>query len=211
MHKLTQISRADNRDKIEECNLNELWKGVRSGRKKALSDLFCTSYSWLFNYGYRIVPREAFVEDAIQELFLILWEKREAINEAQSVKSYLCSSLRRLIFRRIQKQKNRAERNYTYKQTFSEDLHTIEELLIYYEIDQERRKRLSVAIGLLSDRQKEAIVLKFFNGFSSAEIAQIMEINKQSVYNHVSTAINKMQDIFNTNAQGSTIETKPEL
>lgn len=176
-------------------DLNDLWSEVRAGRKKALSELFCVTYSGLFNYGYRIVPREAFVEDAIQELFLILWEKREAINEARSVKSYLCSSLRRLIFRRIRKQKNRIRRNYDYKQNFYEELRTMEELLIHFEVDQERKQQLSLALGSLSDRQKEAIFLKYYDGLSNTEIARIMEINKQSVYNHVSKAINKMQDV----------------
>lgn len=192
---VTRINnRAEKRKKRNGSGYDDLWRDIRSGKKKALSDLFCVSYSWLFNYGYRIVPREAFVEDAIQELFLILWEKREAINEARSVKSYLCSSLRRIIFRRIQKQKNRAKRNFSYKLSFSEDLRTMEELIIYFEIDQEKKQRLSLALGALSERQKEAVFLKFYEGFSTKEIAQIMDINTQSVYNHVSAAISKMQN-----------------
>lgn len=191
---LAQINRAEICRTKDGIDLDNLWSKVRSGRERALSELFCVSYSWLFKYGYRIVPREAFVKDAIQELFLILWEKREAINEARSVKSYLCSSLRRLIFRRMRKQKNRAKRNHDYRQNYIEDLRNREELIIRFEVNQEKERQLSLAIGSLSDRQKEAIFLKFYDGLSNSEIARIMEINKQSVYNHVSTAINKMRN-----------------
>lgn len=192
---LTQISRS--KDMTEkQIDLNSIWSELRAGKAKALSKLFCTSYSSLFNYGYRIVPKEAFVEDAIQELFYILWEKRETINEARSVRSYLCTSLRRLIFRRLKKQKNRTKRNHDYKRDLVfEDMHTREELMVRFEINQERKKRLVRAMASLSDREKEAIFLKFYDGLSNTEIARVMNINKQSVYNHVSTAINKMQDI----------------
>src|SRR5690625_1144065 len=188
-----KISRIKNRRKQHEVDLDVLWSEARSGSEEALSDLFCVSYTWLFDYGYRIVPREAFVKDAIQELFLTLWEKRETINEARSVRSYLCSSLRRLIFRRIRKQKNRSRRNIRYKREVDGELRTTEELIIHVETDREKKYQLANALGVLSDRQKEAIFLKFYEGFTNSEIARIMKINKQSVYNHVSKAINKMQ------------------
>lgn len=191
---LAQINKAEVRRTKDGIDLDNLWSKVRSGREKALSELFCVSYSWLFKYGYRIIPREALVKDTIQELFLILWEKRETINEARSVKSYLCSSLRRLIFRRIRKQKNRTKRNHVYRQNYFENLQNMEEWIIRYEVTQEKKRKLSLAIGSLSDRQKEAIFLKFYDGLSNTEIARTMEINKQSVYNYISTAISKMQD-----------------
>lgn len=191
---LAQMDRVEDRRTTNGMNLDELWRNVRSGKEKALSELFCVSYSWLFKYGYRIIPREAFVKDAIQELFLILWEKRASINEARSVRSYLCSSLRRLIFRRMRKQNNRTKRNYRYNQHHAEELQNREELIIRFEDDQEKERRLSLAIGSLSDRQKEAIFLKYYDGLTNTEIARIMDINKQSVYNHVSAAIRTMQE-----------------
>lgn len=191
---LAQISRVEDRRTKKEIDLDKLWLNVRLGREKALSELFCISYSWLFNYGYRIIPREAFVKDAIQELFLTLWEKRDSVRKARSVRSYLCSSLRRLIFRRMRKQKNRTKRNYSYNRHYAEELQNMEELIIRFEVDQERERRLCLALGSLSDRQKEAVFLKFYDGLTNTEIARIMDINKQSVYNHVSAALRKMQN-----------------
>ncbi|WP_372639012.1 RNA polymerase sigma factor [Fodinibius sp.] len=191
---LAHMNRVEERITANGMDLDELWLNVRAGKEKALSELFCVSYSWLFKYGYRIIPKEAFVKDAIQELFLVLWEKRASINEARSVRSYLCSSLRRIIFRRVRKQKNRTQRNYSYRHHHNEELQNREELIIRFEADRERERCLSLAIGSLSDRQKEAILLKYYDGFTNAEIARIMDINKQSVYNHVSAAIRTMQD-----------------
>jgi RNA polymerase sigma-70 factor (ECF subfamily) len=103
---LTKVH-SNNRVKNEENELNALWLALMGGDQEGLSELFCTSYPMLFNYGYKIVPHEAFVKDAIQELFLTLWEKRGAINKAESVKAYLFSSLRRIILRRLEKREHR--------------------------------------------------------------------------------------------------------
>lgn len=191
---MEQLRKSIDRNKERRRNLDQLWSGIRMGRAEALSQLFCVSYSWLFNYGYKIVPKAGFVEDAIQELFCILWKKRSDINKAKSVKSYLFTSLRRIIFRRLKKQRNRAERNHNYKDHQFEDSYNREKRMIRIETDKEQKVEMQNAMESLSDRQWEAVQLKYFNGLSNTEIAQVMEINKQSVYNYISSAISKMQD-----------------
>ena len=174
-------------------NRKELWNQIRGGNSEALSKLFCISYSWLFKYAYAIVGNESLAEDAIQELFLTIWQKRDGISEARSVKSYLIASIRRIIFCRIERQKNRGKRNYEYGDYISEKAYNAEERLIRFEINKERKQELRFALHALSQRQQEAIYLKFYSGLSTAEISDLMQINKQSVYNHVSTGLNKMQ------------------
>lgn len=189
----TKSSTFEHPDKCKKDDLAELWSEIRSGNPKALSALYHSSYSWLFNYGYKIIPRKTLIEDAIQELFLILWKQKGSICEARSVKSYLYCSLRRIILRRLKKQRNRTERNYIYDKNLINEVYNIEELIINFETTQEKKRQLTYAMQSLSKRQKEAIYLKFYNGLSNKEIAQVMDINKQSVYNHVSNAINKIQ------------------
>lgn len=189
-----EISKTKKVNKKTNNHLDEIWSKLRKSNSDALSKLFCVSYSWLFKYGYKIVPQEAFIKDSIQELFLNLWKRREAISAAKSVKSYLLSSLRRIIFRRLKKQRNRTERNHSYKKNLFSDSYNVEELMIYFEEIEVRRRKLRHAIASLSKRQREAIYLKFYNGLSNTEIAQVMNINKQSVYNHVSKAIGRIQE-----------------
>jgi RNA polymerase sigma factor (sigma-70 family) len=51
-----------------------------------------------------------------------------------------------------------------------------------------------MALQSLSKRQKESVYLKFYDGLSNTEIAEVMGVNIQSVYNHVSEAIGEMQE-----------------
>lgn len=173
----------------------QLWSNIKQGDKRSLSELYCSSYSQLFNYGYKIVPDESLVEDCIQQLFLNVWSKRDVVSEAKSVKSYLFTSFRRLIFRRLKKQRNQAKRNHRYSEFKYESTPTREELLILYETEQYKKTRLQTALDSLSKRQRQAIYLKYYNGLSNKEISVVMDVNKQSVYNHISTAIQKMQGV----------------
>lgn len=190
---LLKISKRDSLKGDGRHNLEDLWVQVRQKNSDALSTLFCVTYPRLFNYGYKIVPTEEFVKDAIQELFLNIWKSQNAISKANSVISYLFASLRRVIFRRLTKRKNRKERNRTFHRDTFKKLYNVEELIIHFETHEEKQDKIELAIGSLSDRQKEAIYLKFYGGLSNTEISDVMDINKQSVYNHVSKAIKKMQ------------------
>jgi RNA polymerase sigma factor (sigma-70 family) len=193
---LTKV-RSNNQVKNGKRELSSLWMSLMEGDRDALSELFSISYSWLFNYGYKIVPNEDFVKDAIQELFLMLWKKRTSVNEAQSVKAYLFSSLRRIIFRKLEKKEHRIARNHYYQENMFEEVYNIEEVIIHFETDWEEREQLALALQSLSKRHKEAIYLKFYDGLSNAEIAEVMQINIQSVYNHISETIYEMQEFVN--------------
>lgn len=174
----------------------KLWTDIRNDEKQALATLFRKYYDYLYNYGYKIVPDEQFIKDCIQDLFLSIWKSRKTINSADSVKSYLFISLRRTIFRKLRKQKARKIRNKRYLDVSFEDMFNIEEMMIHLETQNEHQKKLIIAIDSLGKKQKEAIYLKFYEGFSSNEIATIMGIKRQSVYNHISEGVQKLKEFI---------------
>lgn len=177
----------------DEIKLNELWGGVRNGKKDALENLYALFYQQLYYYGLKIISREELIKDSIQELFLTLWEKRFSIASAHSVRAYLYQSFRRLIFKKLQRERNRQKRNWTYVDSYEHQPKNIEELILTLELKKEEKNKLDRSLSILSERQKEAILLKYKNGFSNDEIASLMDINKQSVYNHISQAISRLQ------------------
>lgn len=176
-----------------EAEPGELWSGIRAGDQQALSGLFCLFYSPLFAYGCKLMARPGPVKDAIQELFCRLWEKRDNISEAHSVKSYLFYSLRRILLRTQARRQKRADRGRAYAAQWGNELASVEELMIHFETRCEQKQQLDQALKALSKRQREALFLKFYEGLSNREIAVVMQINAQSVYNHVSAAIGRLQ------------------
>lgn len=174
-------------------NVDVLWSEIKMGNNEALAELFCQYYNGLFYYAFKIVSNEEFVEDCIQELFFTLWNKKENINQANSVNSYLLSSLRRIVFRKLKKQRRINERNKEYIDNHFYEVFNTEQMIINFETKNEIRHQLRMAFNNLRGRRKEVIYLKFYNGLSNSEIAKVMGIEKQSVYNYVSCAIQQLQ------------------
>ena len=159
-----------------------LWKDMISGNKKSFEDLYKQYFQALINYGFRITKNENLIEDAVQELFISIWNNRTNLSEVNEVKFYLFRSLKNKILRQL-------EKDIFDK---SEDVDVYLDLLI--SISEEQKKidseqlntnldTLQRAIAHLPIRQQEVINLKYFHDFTLDEIAKLMNVNKQSVSN----------------------------
>jgi RNA polymerase sigma factor (sigma-70 family) len=176
--------------KQDEAYYNGLWQQFRFGEQSALAEIYRDYIGVLFNYGYNICPDAAMVQDAIQDLFVELWRLRETLGEAQSVKFYLFRSLRRRLHQAQNKDKkiNAAEND-----SFLFETHYIESQPFEEEEYQRKIQQLHQLIETLPPRQIEALRLRYFDNFSLEQVAQIMNMNEQSVRNSINRAIAKLR------------------
>ena len=164
-----------------------LWSSFKTGNELALSMLYKKHVQRLYNYGMHTCRDHDMVMDCIQDLFYKLWNKREGIAHVQSVKPYLFKSFRRnLIHQLIEKRKHSAP--LPEHETF-EFMPSIESELIEDEIRAEQIIRLKNCVQSLTKGQREVIYLKFYTELTYQEIAEITELQIDSVYNLVSKTI----------------------
>jgi RNA polymerase sigma factor (sigma-70 family) len=172
-----------------------LWNRFREGDADAFAALMNIHYRDLFHYGERIVRDHELVKDCIQDLFLSLWEHRSTINETSFVKYYLLKSLRRKLIRAIEKKRylNISDDSY-FEGIFDRELpagceYAEQENLA--DLSQKIRKVLAALPG----RQQEVIYFRFYMDADIEEIAEIMEMNTQSVYNLLHRSLKKLKKI----------------
>ena len=182
--------------KILESNL---WTALKQGDRSAFNSIIRSHYQLLYNYGLKISKDQSIVEDSIQELFIYLWEHRSTLADVIVVKAYLIKSLRRRIINQLtskdQKLIDRVE-NFGNEVKGSYFSFSHEKFLIDNENSEAIQKKLKTAIANLPERQKEAIYLKYYSGLSYEEIAQIMEMEKQSVANVLRRALLSLRVLF---------------
>src|SRR5699024_8657180 len=70
------------------------------------------------------------------------------------------------------------------------------EMMITAEDEEGKRQAMDTALNHLNSRQKETLVLRYYHGLTNAEIADIMDINRQSVRNNLSRAIKSLRSII---------------
>lgn len=169
-----------------------LWQSYRQGDKQALGQLAERYYRTLKHYGLKFMVDGSIVDDCIQELFLQLWQNRVHINETDSVKHYLLKALRHHILQLLRSQKRQTFQELDWDTSLAEDIDT-ETLLIRQESLAILSQTIQAQLATLPAREREALYLRYYENLSIPEIAEVMDVNRQSVSNFLQKALSKLR------------------
>jgi len=170
-----------------------LWQSFKKGNELAFSSLYKKYVNKFYNYGMHLSFDKEIVLDTIQELFTNLWAKHSQLADVQAVNYYLFKVFRNLLFQKANQKKN-SFISIDENSDFEESDLTREESLIVEQTTHEQHVRLQVAMKSLSKRQKEVVLLKFYNELSYQQVASVMEISVESAHNLLSKAIHTLRN-----------------
>lgn len=147
----------------------------------------------LFAYGFRRSADRVLTNDLIQELFLRLWEKQVDLDGVTNWEAYLRTALQRDLVRALRQRArtqtaaspNPAQPDY-------------ETLLIEWQTETEQRERLRAALAELPPAQRAALTARFFEAASYDDIAARNGRSRQTVYNQVHQALQKLRAALRT-------------
>jgi len=164
----------------------QTWIRISEGCQFSYEQILRFYYPPLEEYGYRLCQDIELTRDCIQELFLNIWKQRGSLSIPDSIKAYLLTSFRRYIIKSAKAKlaTSRIEKSIDWELPFQSEMN-IESYLVSKEIKNETLLRLKKELSLLTNRQREAIYLRFFHEMEYDEIAQIMSIQQHSAVNLV--------------------------
>ncbi len=175
-----------------------LWKDFKGGCRQAFEILYHRYFDLMMQKSMKLHPDKALIEDCVHDLFVEIWNNKHNLALPRSVKAYLLCSVHRKIIRKIKKERNQVGfDNINVKDGATPSVET--EIMEAQHKRQQRRK-IADALEMLTRRQKEAILLKFYGNLSYPEIADRMMISTASTYNLVSKAVYQIGDKLNRNA-----------
>lgn len=170
-----------------------LWDSLRKGNDIAFSTLYKKYVQSLFNYGMHIHPNRDLIKDCIQELFIKFWEKRESLGSIEKVSFYLFRSFKNLLFQKIEISSKKFALTQDLIDQMAPEL-PLENVFVDSELVDQRIIRFKKAVLLLTNRQREVILLRFFQGFEAKEIAEIMNLSIPGVHNLISLTIKSLRE-----------------
>lgn len=147
----------------------------------------------LFSYGSAFGLSKEELEDAIHDVFLHLYERDSELGGDGNAKFYLLNCLKN----RIRMQKRREQPTECIEEGREE--HNFLIVVNDFElIEEEHEKsqlvnRLQRMLDALTDRQREAIYLRYTQGLTYEEIGKIMLIQPTAAQKLVYRAISEMQ------------------
>jgi RNA polymerase sigma-70 factor (ECF subfamily) len=118
---------------------------------------------------------------------------RTGLCDLETARFYLYRSLRRKIYKA---NKHQSFSSQEWEEASENELpisEPLEENLIHAEIIEGEQAHIISLMNRLSDRQKEAILLHYYENFSYHQVGEIMHINEQSARNLVQRALDKLR------------------
>jgi RNA polymerase sigma factor (sigma-70 family) len=174
-----------------------LWNSFRGGdeqtHERAFERIYATSFRDLYVYGYRIAGSKELAEDCIHDLFVYLYDHRTTLGTTTSIKFYLFRSLRRLIVTALKQRHNLVSPD-ELPANFEFDVALPHEaIIVESDAEREAQRALQQMLEALPKRQKEALYLAYYEGFSNSHIAEVMGVEVETVYNLVYRAMTTLK------------------
>ena len=174
------------------------WCDIVEGREAAYNDLYDCYSDLLYGYGMKIIADEAAVMDAIQTLFMNIFEKRRSLSAPNSIAAYLCRALKNLLINEMQSATTRNTCKWDDEEAAADydfDLQPdAESAMITNESDNERFRVFKEELGKLSRQQREILYLRYYKGLAIEEVAEILAVSKRTVYNTSNNARTRLRE-----------------
>lgn len=163
-----------------------LWNNFVAGDPAAFRALYDLTYDELYRYGHRLAgSRPAAVRDALQEVYLAIWQRHDRPPPVRDPWLFLLVSLRNKLIDQARK-----ERTFTFK---AEPEPSPEDEFLRAETDERRANWVAERIALLPDRQREALHLRYHVELAYEEVAEVMGVNRQVAYNYVNRGVKSLR------------------
>jgi RNA polymerase sigma-70 factor (ECF subfamily) len=138
----------------------------------------------IFRYAMWLIRDKAIAEDVVQETFLRAWKSLDSLKDEAAAKSWLITILRRENARRFERKQF--------------DLVDIDDVSIADPNDMGdvalEHRELRMIMSNLSEEYREPLMLQILMGFSGEEIAEQLNLNKNTVMTRLFRARNQIKE-----------------
>lgn len=174
----------------------EIIISLKNGDHEAFTTIYNTYWSKVYNFSrlYSISGDDA--KEAVQNIFVNLWEIRASLDESQNLEGLLFIMTRNFIFNQSKKYLNEEFYKTTVLQAYNEEYIQnycdIEDQLIAKQLSQ----YIDQLIASLPERQKLAFTLSRKQHFSNKEIALRMDVSEKAVEKLIAKALKYLKQNY---------------
>lgn len=163
----------------------ELVKKLKEGDSFAFEVLFYKYRNKVKGFAMKIVPAQIDPEEIVQEVFVRVWLKKDAIDQEKDFQSYLFSIAKHLVLDHLKSAVNR--KVYFVGEHFQQDL--AEEEGIEDSLSEETEVKLQKLINEIPERRREIFRLSRFEGLTYKQIADRLNISENTVDSQIRNAL----------------------
>lgn len=172
--------------KYNGINPSELSVAIRNGDQDAFRTFYEEHYDGLYRFMVSRGMSHAEAEDLVQKAFVMIWEKRDGIDETKSLRAYL-----------FQIAYSRMLNHVDYQSKFNDDGLPDEDTSVHTpETDVNYRDLLRIVKQAIRNMpEKRGLVFEscFMNQYTYKETAEVMNVSVKTVENHMTLAFKDLR------------------
>jgi RNA polymerase sigma-70 factor, ECF subfamily len=163
---------------------SELISGLQTGQKDKFDQIYKQYWAELYAFARKRVNSQEDAKDILQDLFVVIWTKRESLNITTSIKSYLYTALRHRIIN-----------YYNSKSTEAEYFDILSKIEHFNDSTDEKVTENEIitiidkSLDKMPSKMREIFELSRYKGLSAKEIASQLQLSEQTVRNQISNAL----------------------
>ncbi len=158
--------------------------------EKAFEKLFRLLYAHLVKFSNKYVKNKSAASDIVQEAFINVWQIRNDLSRDQSIKTYLFRAVRNLSLNHV-RDESRMLIGLDSKNLIEDEKTVIDQS--DNTTEDEQITMMKNWIRKLPERQRQVLNMSRFEGLSHEEIAEILDISKRTVNNHIVQAMKNLK------------------
>lgn len=167
------------------------------GQEVPFEQVYKKTYKLLLAKARSMLDDLSRAEDAVQELFIALWERNRIEITGTSLEAYLMMSIHYKCLKMLNEQQrlHKKMQGYAYDLSLQQP-ENLPESLKESPVDDKKLHLLQLGRQSLSHNQQEVIRKCYDEGKSQDETAAEMNIKKNTLKSHLERSITKFRDIF---------------
>jgi RNA polymerase sigma-70 factor (family 1) len=170
-------------------NENELATRLATGDEAVFAQLYNAYWNKIYSLALIYLKSVELAQDAVQEVFLKLWARREQMAKVKNLEAFIFIMGRNLVIDSLKKKISNLAIYQDTDDCLPDDL-----LLPHDQVDlKQLQKNIADAIEKLPPQQKNIFRMSREDGLNHEQIAQRLGIGKKTVKNHIVRALNTLR------------------
>lgn len=169
-----------------------LVESIQTGDEQAFKQLFYNYYYDLCGFASQMTKSRDQAKDVVQEVFYKLWKGREQWSVYSSLKAYLFQSVRNESLNQIDRMQYR--QNMRKEFATREREHIGGKSIKHDDKNEQLLSRIWSIVKEMPQRRQTVFVLHRKHGLSYKEIAEVLEISRKTVENHMGLALSDIRE-----------------
>jgi len=147
----------------------------------------------MFGFAKNYVLADEDAENIVQDVFLVLWEKKDELEITYTLTTYLFTLVKNKCLSFLRHKLIEEEYNLQMKEELSFKLYALESLDYSYQSETELQEAIKRALDALPERCREVFIKSRIEGLKYKEISEELGISVNTVENHIVTALKKLR------------------